>query len=120
MQAPFVTKPAFIVVGLLIHTRPMARDIPVLWGQFGPRMDELQQVAEPGVSYGLMNQPAQAPGQLDYMAGAAVAEALDLPAGMTSWHVPANTDAVFETTLSGIGDTFSYIYDLWLPDSGYQ
>ena len=53
MQPQFVTKPAFTVVGLLIHTRPMAREIPELWGQFGPRMDEVQQVAEPGVSYGL-------------------------------------------------------------------
>ena len=53
MQPQFVTKSAFTVVGLLIHTRPMAREIPDLWGQFGPRMDEVQQVAEPGVSYGL-------------------------------------------------------------------
>ena len=83
-------------------------------------MDEVQQVAEPRVSYGLMDQPAQAPGQLDYMAGVAVAEAVDLPAGMTSWHVPANTYAVFETTLPGIGDTFGYIYNVWLPGSGYQ
>jgi AraC family transcriptional regulator len=120
MQPQFVTKPAFTVVGLLIHTKPMAREIPELWGQFGPRMSEVQQVAEPAVSYGLMDQPAQAPGQLDYMAGAAVVEAVDLPAGMTSWQVPANTYAVFETTLVGIGDTFGYIYNVWLPGSGYQ
>ena len=36
MQPQFVTKPAFTVVGLLIHTKPMAREIPELWGQFGP------------------------------------------------------------------------------------
>jgi len=120
MQPEFVTKPAFTVVGLRLHTKPMAREIPELRGQFGPQMDAVQQVAEPGVCYGLMDQPAQAPGQLDYMAGAAVVEAVDLPAGRTSWHVPANTYAVFETTLPEIGDTFGYIYNLWLPGSGYQ
>jgi len=53
MQPQFVTKSAFTVVGLLILTKPMARELPELWGQFGPRMSEVQQVAEPDVSYGL-------------------------------------------------------------------
>jgi AraC family transcriptional regulator len=72
------------------------------------------------VNYGLMAHFDQELGQFDYMADEAVAEAVDLPAGMTSWYIPANTYAVFETTLPRIGETFGYIYDVWPPASGYQ
>jgi AraC family transcriptional regulator len=120
MQSQFVTKPAFTVVGMLIHTKPMTPEIPNLWQQFVPRMDEVQHLAEPGVSYGLMDHFDQEIGELDYMAGNAVEKVVDLPAGMTRWNVPANTYAVFEATLPTIGDTFGYIYNTWLPTSGYQ
>lgn len=119
MEPKFVVKPAFTVVGMLIHTKPMAQEIPDLWGQFGPRMDEVQHQAEPGASYGLMEY-FETLGQLDYMAGVSVVQAADLPPGMTQWDVPASTYAVFETTLPATGDTFGYIYNTWLPTSGYQ
>jgi AraC family transcriptional regulator len=54
------------------------------------------------------------------MAGEEVKQVGDLPAAMTSWDIPANTYAVFETTLSTIGETFGHIYNAWLPNSGYQ
>jgi AraC family transcriptional regulator len=54
------------------------------------------------------------------MAGNPVEKVADLPAGMTCWDVPTNTYAVFEATLPTIGDTFGYIYNTWLPTSGYQ
>ena len=120
MQPQFVTKPAFTVVGMLIHTKPMTAEIPQLWQQFGLRMGEVQYVVEPRVSYGLMDHFDQELGRLDYMAGAAVSQAVDLPAGMTRWNVPENTYAVFETVLPKIGETFDYIYNTWLPTSGYQ
>ena len=120
MQPQIVTKPAFTVVGLRIRTKPMTAEIPQLWGQFGPRMDEVPHLAEPGVSYGLMETLDPEMSQLDYMAGESVTKADDLPTGMTSWTVPANTYAVFETTLPAIGDTFGYIYNTWLPTAGYQ
>ncbi|CAN5533466.1 hypothetical protein BH10CHL1_BH10CHL1_35680 [soil metagenome] len=120
MQPQFVTKPAFTVVGMRIHTKPMTPEIPQLWQQFGPRMGELLHLAEPGVSYGLMDHFHQMTGELDYMAGEAVTEVGDLPVGMTSWEVPTNSYARFETTLATIGQTFGYIYNDWLPTSGYQ
>jgi AraC family transcriptional regulator len=120
MEPKIVVKPAFTVVGMLIHTRPMTQEIPDLWGKFGPRMDEVQHVAEPNVSYGLMDHFDQTLGRLDYMAGVAVVQAADLPTGMTQWDVPANTYAVFETTLPAIGETFGHIYNTWLSTSGYQ
>ena len=120
MQPTLVVKPTFTVVGIRIHTSPMSQDIPNLWQRFGPRIDEVQYVAEPHVSYGLMDNFDLANGVLDYMAGVAVAQVIDLPAGMTYWDVPANTYAVWETTLPSIPQTFDYIYTTWLPTSGYQ
>jgi len=119
MQPQIMTKPAFTVVGMLIHTKPMTPDIPHLWQQFGPRMDEVPHLAEPGVSYGLMEHFDEM-SRLDYMAGEAVEKVVDLPAGMARWDVPTNTYVVFEATLPTIGDTFGYIYNTWLPTSGYQ
>ncbi|MEZ4728771.1 MAG: GyrI-like domain-containing protein [Caldilineaceae bacterium] len=119
MEPQIVTKPAFTVVGLLLHTKPMAPEIPQLWDHFVLRMDEIQHLTEPGVSYGLMAHD-ETMSQLDYMAGNAVETVADLPTGMTSWEVPANTYAVFETTLSTIGETFGYIYNTWLPAAAYQ
>lgn len=46
MQPQFITKPAFTGVGLLILTRPMTLEISNLWQQFGPRMGEVQHLAE--------------------------------------------------------------------------
>ena len=120
MQPQFVTKPAFTVVGLLIHTKPKAQEIPDLWPQFVLRMKEVQYLAEPGVSYGLMGNFDHLAGKLDYMAGIAVEKVVILPAGMTRWDGPANTYAVFETTLPNIFQTFDYIHQSWLPTSDYQ
>ena len=120
MQPELVTKPAFTVVGMLLHTRTMAPEIPQLWEHFGPRMDEVPDQAEPGVSYGVMQQGAAGGDALDYMAGVAVVQALDVPAGMTSWEIPAQTYAVLPATLPTLGAAFDFIYNTWLPASGYQ
>jgi len=120
VQPQFITKPAFTVVGMRIHTKPMTQEIPDLWQQFVTRIDEVQHISESHVSYGLMDNVEEQAGVLDYMAGNAVEQVADLPAGMTRWDVPANTYAVFEATLPSIGETFDYAYNTWLPTSGYQ
>ena len=119
MQPHFVTKPAFTVVGLLIHTKPMTPEIPQLWDKFVPRMAEIQHEAEPHVSYGVMAHN-EAMSQLDYMAGNAVNQVDELPTGLSRWDIPANTYAVFETTIATIGETFGYIFNNWLPTAAYQ
>lgn len=129
MQAQIVTKPAFTVVGLLLHTKPMTPEIPQLWQQFGPRMNELEYLVAPDapesstvhhVAYGLMGHYDQRSGMFDYMAGEAVSKVDKLPPGMSRWDVPANTYAVFESTLPTIGETMHDIYSTWLPGSDYQ
>jgi AraC family transcriptional regulator len=119
MKPQLVAKPAFTVVGLLLHTTALSPDIPALWDKFVPRIAEIQRLSEPHVSYGLMESFDQMT-RLDYMAGVSVETVGELPEGMSRWDVPANTYAVFETTLSQIGEAFGELYNTWLPSSGYQ
>lgn len=119
-QSRFTTLPAFTVVGLLLHTRPMSPEIPALWDRFVPRMGEIQHQSEQHVSYGLMGHFDQTTGMFDYMAGSAVTQVAQLPSGMTRWDVSANTYAVLETVLPKIGETMDYLYTTWLPSTEYQ
>ena len=120
MQPQFVTKPAFTVVGLLIHPSPRSPEIPQLWDQFVPRIGEIVHGIEPHVSYGLMDNFDPQTSIFDYMAGNPVARVDALPAGMSRWDVPANTYAVFQSSIPKIGETMDHIYRTWLPTSGYE
>ena len=120
MEPQFVTKPAFTIVGMLLRATPMTPEIPRLWDRFVPRIDEIAHLAEPQTSYGVMDHFDEATSQFDYMAGCSVTAVDTLPAEMQRWEVPANTYAVFTTTLPTLGQVWGYIYDTWLPASGYR
>lgn len=120
MEPQFVTKPAFTVVGMLLRATPMSPEIPQLWDRFAPRIDEIPHLAEPDVSYGVMGNYDTANSQFDYLAGCSVTQVGDLPDGMSRWDVPAQTYAVFETTIPTMGQTMDAIYTKWLPTSGYR
>lgn len=118
-QPKLITKPAFTVVGLLLHTQPMSPEIPALWDKFVPRMGEVPHPADERVSYGLMGRFDQATGMFDYMAGNPVTQVDQLPAGMSRWDIAANTYARLETTLPKIGEAMNYLHTTWLPSSNY-
>lgn len=118
MKPQIVTKPAFTVVGLRIRAAAKSPEIAQIWDTFVPRMGEMPQSPEPHVSYGLMDN-FDADG-VDYMAGNPISNTAKLPQSMSRWDVPANTYAVFDTTLATIGQTFDDIFGKWLPTSGYQ
>ena len=120
MQPQLITKPAFTVVGLLLHTQPMSPEIPALWDKFVPRIGEIPHQTEGHVSYGLMGRFEQATGMFDYMAGNPVTQVDQLPTGMSRWDLAANTYVVLETALAKIGETMDYLYRTWLPSSDYQ
>ncbi len=120
MQPNFVTKPAFAVVGLLLRTAPKSPDISNLWEKFVPRMGEIPHATGQHDSYGLMDHYDHVANAMDYMAGNPVSQVGPLPAGMTTWTVPANTYAVFPATMSTLGAVFDEIFATWLNTSGYQ
>jgi AraC family transcriptional regulator len=117
MTLKTIERPAQTVVGIQIRTRPMSPEIPALWPKFVARIDEIQNVAEPRVSYGVMRYDG---GALEYAAAVSVQAPDRVPSGMTAIQVPAGTYAVFSYPLSGLGKGFAEINTRLLPESGYE
>jgi AraC family transcriptional regulator len=111
-------KPAFMVVGMKYRGRNENNEIPRLWSEFGPRMNEIKHIAGPG--YGVMDNYGEETGEFDYVAGFEVDSRADIPEGMVSIHIPGQTYAVFTSTLPTLRQTFQYVYEKWLPRSGHQ
>ncbi len=116
MEPEIVTKPAFTAVGLMYHGKNENNEIPQVWGKVNPRCEEIQQ--QTGEAYGVCGEMEE-DGRFHYLAGYGVKEAAALPDGMERWDVPEQTYAVFPCTLKTIGETYQYIFDTWLPQSGY-
>lgn len=101
--------------------------IPKLWGLYFQRIAEIPS-NDPGASYGLSEDPEtfqkerSHPDESLYLAGARVDPEAEVPDGMTRWTSPGGLFAKFEHRgpTSKIGDTMSYIYAKWFPESGYS
>lgn len=120
MNCRIVTHAPFVVLGMEIATKPMSPEIPELWSRFVQREHEITRVVEPHVSYGVMRSKPGEPDCLSYLAGLHVADqAGPLPVGMTAVAVPAGQYAVFEFPLSDIGSAFDFMFNSWLPASGF-
>jgi AraC family transcriptional regulator len=120
MKPRFVTRAPLAVIGMRIITKPMSPEIPELWPRFIRRVHEISGILEPRVSYGVMRMQAGEAGGLMYLAGVSVADrAAPVPAAMTAVTIPAGRYAVFEFPLSEIGSAFDFMFNTWLPSSGY-
>jgi AraC family transcriptional regulator len=108
------------LVGMKITATPMSSEIPLLWGTFAPRMEEVKFTIEPGVSYGFMSGFNEQSSTFEYMAAVTVAQIDTLPEGMSILVIPKCTYAVFDSTLATLGATFTYIADTWLKGAGFQ
>ncbi|MFQ5595889.1 MAG: WYL domain-containing protein, partial [Anaerolineae bacterium] len=120
MESKIVSRPAFTVAGMKYRGKPLSDEIPELWGAFMQRMGELKHVVNPTTAYGVCDNFDESTGEFDYIAAYEVDSGADVPEGMVSVDLPAQTYAVFTCTLPTIGDTFQSIYQEWLPQSGYQ
>ena len=118
MTLKIFERPAFTVVGMEIVTRPRSPDIPGLWPKFVARIDEIENMREPRVSYGVMWNGGSRD-VLHYLASAAVAKPARVPQGMTMLTLPAGTYASFSYPLSQLGKGFGEIFGRLLPASGY-
>jgi AraC family transcriptional regulator len=114
-----VTKPEFTVVGMRYHGKNESGEIPALWVQFGPRMDEIQHRRLRWEAYGVCFTPDDQ-GRFEYIAGVDVEQAANVPAGMVARSVPASQYAVFTCTLPTIHEAYDYAFHTWLPKSGHE
>jgi AraC family transcriptional regulator len=117
MSVEIIQRPAFLVVGMGIRTKPQSPEIPALWPKFVARLHEIEGRTEPRVTYGVMRH--EPPDTLFYIAGTAVPAGTRAPAGMEIHEVPAASYARFQYPLSRIGEGFGEIFSRLLPSSGY-
>ncbi|MHB1356513.1 MAG: GyrI-like domain-containing protein [Anaerolineae bacterium] len=121
MEVQIVSKAAFTVVGVKYRGKNENHEIPQLWDkEYLPRMAEIMHRSELNVSYGLMGNYDPKSGEYDYVAGAEVSDATDIPQGMVIWQVLAQAYAVYPCILLEIGAAWDYMYQTWLPNSSYQ
>jgi len=113
---------AFTVVGLRQRgtAESIPKDVPAMWGRLMQRAGEIKHGVNPREAFGVIGHPDPTTREFDYVAGFAVADASEVPEGMVSVHVPAQTYAVFPCTLPTLMDTFKHIYHTWLPQSSHQ
>jgi len=119
MEPTIENKEAFTVVGLNYHGKNENNDLPGLWQEFLPRFQEIPNLTQPYQSYGVCGS-VEEDGRFRYLAGFEIEAESDLPKGMASWQVPAQTYAVFPCTLATIADTYNYAFQTWLPGSDYE
>jgi AraC family transcriptional regulator len=105
------------------YTLETRTEIPDLWGRFVPDVEHIPNAVDGHVFYGLVTNTPDGEG-FDYMAAVAVSDAAaaaGLPAGFTTYHVPAQRYAVFphEGTLASLCETIDGVFNRWLPASGH-
>ena len=118
MTLEVIERPAITVIGMNIRTKPMSPEIPALWPRFVARIGEIEKLAEPRVSYGVMRVPAGMQA-LDYMAAVAVKPGGRIPGGMESLSIPAGTYTACRYPLSELARGFGELFDRLLPESDY-
>lgn len=113
------------VVGMIVQTSVNENKIPDLWNEFIPRLVELETISVPDCTLGIClynEEEFQEGDSFAYMAAVVVKDDSIIPQGMEFRIIPKTKVAVFthEGSLDLLGETYSYIYDEWLPASGYD
>ena len=123
MEPKIITRPAFTMVGMRYFGNNQNQEISKLWGAANQHMDKVKNVAADWGAIGLCSMVPDAPaGEFEYVAGLVVSKVEDLPEGFVAREVPSYKYAVFTHVgaLSSLKDTYEYIYQTWLPQSGYE
>ena len=123
MEPEIVTRPAFKAVGMSYVGKNMQGEISQMWGVFNQRTSEIK-VSNQEECFGLCfsNPEGAKEGEFEYVSSAPVADDRDIPEGMVYREVPDYKYAVFthHGKLDKLGETYEYIYNTWLPQSGQQ
>lgn len=121
MKPRISVRPAFRVFGTL--TRVMrGEETPELfgtiWSEFESHRNEIESLSTDQFYYGV-SLPTAEQGIIEYLAGMAVPEDAAVPRAMEGRMVPSAEYAVFECSVTRIGETYRHIFTEWLPASEY-
>ena len=114
------------IIGMLIRTNMQENKIPKLWEEFIGRMEELNEIAVPDCTLGIClavdEDDINDNTEFGYIAGRVVKNNSFIPEGMIYHELLEQEVAVFthEGSLDNLSETYNYIYEEWLPESGYE
>jgi DNA-binding transcriptional MerR regulator/predicted transcriptional regulator YdeE len=114
--------PALKLVGLLYQGRNENNEISDTWTVFNRRSHLIQHVLGE-TAYGICSIPEGLPeGEFQYLCALPVGKCENLPAEMTCMELEPMRVAVFAHRGSyvGLGDTYTRIYQEWLPQTGLE
>lgn len=97
-----------------------ADKLQTLWGDFMPRIDEIDTPIST-IGYGVIEQTQHQSDLLQYLAAVEVFQTEKIPSGMMVRSLPETHYAIFEHYGDPLAmdDTVNYIYATWLPHSEY-
>jgi len=123
MEPKIVTRPAFKAVGMSYLGKNEHGEIPQMWDVFNQRMKEIKASSNEEY-FGLCfsNPEGAKEGEFEYVSAALVADDKDIPDNMVYREVPEYKYVVFthHGKLDKLGETYEYIYNTWLPQSGQK
>jgi AraC family transcriptional regulator len=120
MEPKMIKRAGFQVVGMKYRGKNEQKEIPQLWRQYGARWQEIENLVNEKVAYGVMDHFDEDSGEFDYIAAMEVENVKDIPEGMVSVELPEQTYAVFPCTLATIKESYDAALKKWLPESGYR
>jgi AraC family transcriptional regulator len=125
METRIINLPAMRVIGMEYVGKNENAEIAAMWGVFVPRFGEVQGKICPDVKLGVCGD-TQEDGSFRYVAGFQVDADAPEPDGMGAFDVPAATYVVvtqrgpLNDKERGLGAALNYVYQDWLPHSGYK
>ncbi|MBN1305735.1 MAG: GyrI-like domain-containing protein [Anaerolineales bacterium] len=123
MEPKIVTRPAFKAAGMSYVGKNEHGEIPQTWGVFNQRIEEIKNsrhVEHLGLCFSSIEGAKE--GEFEYVCAAVVDDDKNIPEGMVYREIPEYKYAVFthHGKLDTLGQTYGYIYNTWLPQSGLQ
>jgi AraC family transcriptional regulator len=123
MEPKIMNRPGFTMVGMRYFGNNQNQEISKLWGAANQHLDKVKHVSPEWGALGLCVTVPDAPaGEFEYVAGLVVDQVEEVPEGFVVREVPPYQYAVFTHVgpLNTLKDTYQYIYQTWLPQSGYK
>ncbi len=114
--------PALKLVGLRYQGRNEQNEIAMTWSAFNRRSDQIRHFTGEA-AYGVCSIPAGLPeGEFEYLCAFPVTEYGDIPEGMMQMDLDPMRVAVFahRGSYESLGETYSRIYQEWLPRAGLE
>lgn len=111
----------FKIIGTKYFGKNQHNEVNKLWDDFYPRIKEIKSRINENKNYGICELfPGSS--KFSYISSVKVANSEEVPKNMVCRIIPFSKYALFthKGSLNSLGQTYEYIYGVWLPNSPYE